>query len=270
MNAFEGTGQNSAVVQLVAAGSGATGVAAGALLGFLVGGPEGAALGGGSGALLQEGIKGAVGHIAVRLSTDMERERVGTCLILAHRLIAERLNAGTPLREPGFFSRRERRAQRQLRSEAEELLEGTFLAARDAYEERKVELLARFYANAAFATNLDPSHLNHILNLAKLLTYRQLVIVGILGSQELSRVRSLDFRGSESLPAATVGVLFELYQMVGLDLIVSADSSYIMGVADINPSLLRLQGNGVHLFQLLRPDEVPTDEQRFFFEAFGV
>ncbi|KQV26432.1 hypothetical protein ASC54_06005 [Yonghaparkia sp. Root332] len=65
-------------------------------------------------------------------------------------------------------------------------------------------------------------------------------------------------------------MLFELYQMVGLDLIVSADSSYIMGVADINPSLLRLQGNGVHLFQLLRPDEVPTDEQRFFFEAFGV
>jgi hypothetical protein len=259
--------ENSAVVRLVASGSGATGVAAGGLLGFLVGGPAGAAVGGATGALLQDGMKGAVGQVAERLTTETERERVGSCLILAHELIAERLNAGQPLKESSFFRRRERRAQKDLRSQAEELLEGTFLAARDAYEERKVEMLARFYANAAFARDLDASHLNHVLSLAKLLTYRQLVIVGILGSRDLSIVRSSDFRGSGSLPAATIGVLFEIYQMVGLDLITSADTSYMLGVADINPSLLRLQGNGAHLYNLLRPEQVPAEDQQFFFDA---
>jgi hypothetical protein len=210
----------------------------------------------------------AVGEVAERLTTRTERERVGSCLVLAHELIAERLNAGQPLRDPGFFRRRERKAQQELRSEAEELLEGTFLAARDAYEERKVEMLARFYANAAFERNLDASHLNHVLNLAKLLTYRQLVIIGIIGSHDLSRVRASDFRGSTSLPAVTIGVLYEVYQMVGLDLIVSKNSSYMMGVGDINPSLLQLQGNGVHLFNLLRPEKVPSEDQRFFYDAF--
>lgn len=193
---------------------------------------------------------------------------MGSCLLLAYELIAQRLNGGEQLREPGFFKRRERRAQQDLRSRPRNYL-GTFLAARDAYEERKIELLARFYSNAAFAHGIDASHLNHILNLAKLLTYRQLVIIGILGKLDRSEVRATDFRGGGSLPAATIGVLFEIYQMVSLDLISSTDSGYILGVADINPSLLQLQGNGAHLFNLLRPDEVPGDEKRFFFEGLA-
>lgn len=261
--------QNALVARLIASGAGATGVAAGGLLGFMVGGPVGAVVGGAAGALLQDGVRAAVGQVAQRLITETERERVGSCLVLAYDLISQRLNNGEPLREAGFFRPREHRRQRVLRSEAEELLEGTFLAARDSYEERKVELLARFYANAAFAADLDASHLNHILNLAKLLTYRQLVIIGVLGSADLSTLRTSDFRGSGSLPPVTVGVLFEIYQMVGLDLVVSANSSYILGVADINPSLLRIQGNGAHLFNLLRPDQVPSEDQRFFFDALA-
>jgi len=218
--------------------------------------------------MLQDGMKAAVGEMAERLTTRTERERVGSCLVLAHELIAERLNGGQPLREPGFFQRRERKAQQDLRSEAEELLEGTFLAARDAYEERKVEMLARFYANAAFDRNLNASHLNHVLNIAKMLTYRQLVIVGIIGSHDLNRVRGKDFRGCGSLPIPTIGVLYEVYQMVGLDLIVSKDSSYMMGVSDINPSQLRLQGIGADLFNLLRPNQVPSEDQQFFYDAF--
>ena len=261
------SGVSSSVTRLVASGAGATGVAAGGLLGFLVGGPPGAVVGGATGALLQDGVKAAVGKVAARLTTQSEQERVGSCLLIAYDLIAQRLSGGEPLREPSFFKRRERKAQQDLRSEAEELLEGTFLAARDAYEERKVELLGRFYANAAFADGIDASHLNHILSLAKLLTYRQLVIIGILGTLDRSTVRSSDFRVAGSLPSATIGVLFETYQMVGLDLISSTDSGYILGVADINPGLLKIQGNGAHLFNLLRPDLVPDEDKTFFFEA---
>ncbi|MGW0162222.1 hypothetical protein ACWDUN_23195 [Mycobacterium sp. NPDC003323] len=238
-------GGTSAVTKLIASGAGATGVAAGGVAGFLVGGPDGAIAGGLTGALLQDGMKAAVGELAERLRTRTERERVGSCLIQAYELIAERLNDGQALRDPGFFKRRQRKDQQELRSEAEELLEGTFLAARDAYEERKVELLARFYANAAFERHVDASHLNHILNLAKWLTYRQLVIIGIVGHSDLSVVRQSDFRDSGSVSNATIGVLYEVYQMVGLELIVARDSSYMMGVADINPAQLQLQGKGL-------------------------
>lgn len=238
-------------------------------MGFVAGSRVGAAIGGANGALLQDGVKSAVTQVAERITTQSERERVGSCLLLAYEMIAQRMNRGEELREPRFFERRERRKQKNLRSEAEELLEGTFLAARDAYEEGKVELLARFYANAVFARDNDSSHLNHILKLAKFLTYRQLETIGILGLLDRSAVRATDYRGGETPSPALIGVLFEIYQMVGLDLINSVDSSYMLGVADINPSMLQLQGNSAHLFNLLRPDQVSEEDRRFFFEALA-
>ena len=107
MNAEVGNEEHaaSAVTRLIASGAGATGVAAGGVAGFLIGGPDGAITGGLTGALLQDGMKAAVGEVAERLTTRTERERVGSCLVLAHELIAERLNAGQPLRDPGFFKR---------------------------------------------------------------------------------------------------------------------------------------------------------------------
>lgn len=267
MTERDGDERTSAVTKLIASGAGATGLAAAGVAGFLVGGPVGAAAGGAVGAMLQDGMKAAVGEVAERLTTRTERERVGSCLVLAHELIAERLNDGQPLRDPGFFQRRERKAHQDLRSEAEELLEGTFLAARDAYEERKVEMLARFYANAAFDKDFDPGQLNHTLNLAKLLTYRQLVILGIIGGGDLRSVRDSDFSNSSSLSISTVGVLYEMYQMVMLDLIIMK-GVLILGVSSINPGQLSLQGTGIALFNLLRPDQVPSEDQRFFYDAF--
>ena len=60
--------------------------------------------------MLQDDMKGAVGEVAERLTIEREGERVGSCLILAYELVAQRLNNGELLREPGFFQRRQRRA----------------------------------------------------------------------------------------------------------------------------------------------------------------
>lgn len=258
----------SAVEKLIASGAGATGIAAGAALGFLIGGPLGAAAGGAAGALLQDGTKEVVGQVANRLITQTEMERVGSCLLVAQELISTRLNGGEPLREASFFQPRIRRKNTRLRSEAAELLEGTFLAARDSYEERKIELLARFYANAVFERHLDAAHLNHLLSLAKGLTYRQLTIAAVLGDGNLATVRSRDFRNEQTLPHPVIGLLFEIYQMIGLDLVVSSTGNYMLGVADINPSQLRLQGDGAHLYNLMHLAAVDEAEKRFFFDMF--
>lgn len=265
---------SSAVRGLVESGAGATGVAAGAILGYLAGGasPEGTVLGGVAGAALQDGMKATAGQVAERLFAETEKERVGGCLVLAHERIVQRLNEGQRLREPRFFERRTRRANKQLRSEAEELLEGTLLAARDAYEERKVELLARFYANVAFDNSLDTGTLLHLLSLAKSLTYRQLVILGIVGLHQLAgmapNVSDSDFRDGGELSLATVGALFEIYEVVTLNLISSKSGAYILGAADINPAGLRIQGAGANLFNLLELHLVPQEDKEFFFEVF--
>jgi hypothetical protein len=261
--------ESTPTTRLVASGAGAVGVGGGAVIGFLAGGPPGAFVGGAAGALLQDGMKSVVGEAAVRFTSQTEQERVGSCLILAHEKIAVRLNDGQPLRDESFFKPRTRRNNDKLRSEAEELLEGTFLAARDAYEERKVALLANFYANIAFTDEVDSSHANHLLTLAKSLTYRQLVILGIIGQlQDRSTVRDADFRHSDNLSALEVGVLYEVYQMVGLDLISSVDGAFMLGLADIKPANLTVMGNGAHLFNLLELHTVGQADRQFYFEAF--
>ncbi|QGH68104.1 hypothetical protein [Pseudactinotalea sp. HY158] len=148
-------------------------------------------------------------------------------------------------------------------------MKSPFLAARKAFEERKVALLANFYTNVVFRNDLDSGHANYILSLMESLTYRQLTGIFIIGSGELSNmVRARDFRGGEALEPLQVGVLFELYQLVRLDLVADSGASYILGVADINPSQLRLQGTGAELFNLMRPLALDFDEYGYFINAF--
>lgn len=261
--------ESSPGIKLAQSGAGATGVAAGALIGFLVGGPVGAVAGGATGALFQDGVKHVVGQVAERFTTQTEQERIGSCLVLAYEQIAERLNEGVPLREESFFRPRQRSQNKKIRSEAEDLLEGTFLASRNAYEERKVELLARFYANIVFQPEIDSAHANYVLALTNNLTYRQLVLMGIIGSRlKLDTVRNGDFREEGRLNPLQVGVMFEIYQLVTLDLVCSVDAAYMLGVADINPANLSLQGTGVQIYNLIRPDMVDAADQQFFFDAF--
>lgn len=78
----------------------------------------------------------------------------------------------------------------------------------------------------------------------------------------------MDFRESGSLRPWAIGVLFEICQMVGLDPISSTESSYLFGVADINPSLLQPQSNGAQQFNLLGLDQI-SEEDKFFFGAMA-
>lgn len=206
-------------------------------------------------------MKAVAGDIAVRFTTQTERSRMGSLYVLAHNQVIQRLNGGEQPRPDSFFKPRERKKAKALRSEADELLEGTFLAARMAYGERKVALLANFYANVVFRDDLDSGHTNYILSLMESLTYRQLMGLFIIGTGQLANaLRAKNFRGEETLDPLQVGVLFELYQLVKLDLVTDSTASYILGVSDINPSQLRLQGTGAELYNLMTPLTLDIDE----------
>lgn len=259
--------------RMLESGAGALGIGVGASAGLLLGGPIGAVAGAAAGALLQDGMKAVAGDVAARFTAETEQERMGSLYLLAQEQIAGRLNGGQPLRSESFFKLRDRKRGKKLRSEADELLEGTFLAARKAYEERKVALLANFYTNIVFRDDIDSGHANYILSLMEQLTYRQLITIFIVGNRQqtagpLSFVRDKDFRGGETLDSLQVGVLYELFQLAKLDLVVDAGSGYILGVADIKPSSLQLQGTGAQLYNLMTPMTLDFDEYGYFLNAF--
>ena len=260
---------DSALARMVTSGAGALGITAGTALGVIIAGPPGAIVGAAIGALLQDGMKAVAGDVAERFTAQTEQERMGSVYVLAQSQIVKRLNEGQQPRSESFFRPRERKRAKKLRSEADELLEGTFLAARTAHEQRKVELLANFYTNIVFRDDLDSSHANYILSLMELLTYRQLVSVLIIGNGSLmNTLRVNDFRGVAGLDPLQVGVLFELYQMVRLDLVADSSASYILGVADINPSKLKLQGTGAELYNLMSPVSLDFEDYGYFINAF--
>lgn len=259
--------------RMLESGAGALVIGVGASAGLLLGGPIGAVAGAAAGALLQDGMKAVAGDVAARFTAETEQERMGSLYLLAQEQIAGRLNGGQPLRSESFFKLRDRKRGKKLRSEADELLEGTFLAARKAYEERKVALLANFYTNIVFRDDIDSGHANYILSLLEPLTYRQLITIFIVGNRQqtagpLSFVRDKDFRGGETLDSLQVGVLYELFQLAKLDLVVDAGSGYILGVADIKPSSLQLQGTGAQLYNLMTPMTLDFDEYGYFLNAF--
>ena len=265
----ENSSADDALAGMIRSGAGALGIAAGATLGTVAAGPPGAIAGAAAGALLQDGMKAVAGDVAARFTAQTEQDRMGALYVLAQNQIVQRLNGGEHPRSESFFRPRERKKTKKLRSEADELLEGAFLTARKAYEERKVALLANFYTNVVFRDDLDTGHANFILSLMESLTYRQLTGIFIIGSGQLtSTVRTRNFRGGETLDPLQVGVLFELYQLVKLDLVADSGASYILGVADINPSQLRLQGTGAELYNLMMPLHLDFDEYGYFVNAF--
>lgn len=262
-------GTDSALAGLAQAGAGALGIGVGTTAGALIGGPVGAVLGGVSGALLQEGMKAVASDVAARFTAKTEQERMGAVYVLAQNQVVQRLNGGQEPRSESFFKPRQRKKAKQLRSEAEELLEGTFLAARKAYEERKVELLANFYTNVVFREDLDSSHANYILTLMESLTYRQLISMACIADTKLlSMVRSRSFRDEGTLNPLQIGVLFELFQLIKLGLVADSSSRYILGVADINPSELKLEGSGAELYNLMTPLTLDFEEYGYFVNAF--
>ena len=79
------------------------GTATGGALGFITGGPGGAALGGASGIVITKGLKEFVNRV---LSTR-EQTRVSATAAFAIETIKSRLDYGGKLREDGFFEEKQ-------------------------------------------------------------------------------------------------------------------------------------------------------------------
>jgi hypothetical protein len=163
----------------------------------------GPVVGTGTGAVLGEILSRVGLEMHDRLLARRQGARAAGALDVARVRVREHMDAGDEPRGDGFFE-----PGPDGRIDAEEVLEGTLLTAANSYEERKVPLVGRLYANLAFDPTVPPAHANFLLRLADRLTYRQLVILAFFaqaqsGECEMALVE-LSSGGSGRLPSPTL------------------------------------------------------------------
>jgi len=70
------------------------------------------------------------------------------------------------------------------RSKTVEVLEGTFLKAREQYEEKKLSYLGYFYAYVAFHAEFEMNRANFLLNVFEKLTYEEFCLLKAISEKE--------------------------------------------------------------------------------------
>lgn len=176
--------------------------------------------------------------------------RVGAAASFAAVSIDATIRSGATPRDDGFFDD----GAGGERPDAEEILEGVLIKARDAYEEKKVPLLGTLYAWIAFHEEISSSYANQLLGLATRLTYRQLVILAV-ASDEAGRahLRQSSYRNDltaiEHLGIEGQGLITEIYDLYQQGLLSDAGGSAWISLPDVTPGQMRVQGAGSMLAQ---------------------
>lgn len=244
-----------------------TGKAAGSLAGCAIesvfAGPGEAAVGAIAGAAIERIVQKAGSGIKKRVLAPSEHKRVGTVYVQAKNIIEQQCAKGAHPRDDGFLDGGE-----EDRSAGEELLEGVLIAAQREHEEKKTIYLARLYANILFHPEISRPMANHLLKISEQLTYRQIVILGTLGSfvvaeQALPELKVLKQTAyTEVSGLENVAIAAEIYDMYRMSILGSSEA--ILDSAEINPCALAIVGYGANLYNLMelhnleQNSELPT------------
>lgn len=241
---------------LVNAGSELAGAAVSGALGFLAGGPTAAALFGASGLVVSKALVYVGNELSSRLLGPREKMRIGATLALAGEEINERIKNGETIRSDDFFSK-----DNVERSKAEELAESTLLKSQREAEEKKVPFLAHFLANMSFSTEISVPLGQQILKAVDSLTYRQLCILRLAA---VNKDTNLNLRATDYREQPTVSR--DLYQLLHecLDLdnraYISFGNTAVLGLLDMNPSTIKVQGLGVDIHNFLQLWKIPDED----------
>jgi len=156
------------------------------------------------------------------------------------------------------------------RSDAEELLEGTLLSASRAYEERKIPLLGRMYASLALTSGITTGYAHFLLKLADRLTYRQLVMIAIIGGANRERLAALDALSANRLTVAIFGLTQELDELDAVGCLGIEGGRYgVASLAEVGDphsflgvplTEIALRDNGHMLFELMELRNVPDSD----------
>jgi hypothetical protein len=228
----------------------------GGAAGFATGGPVGGAVGAGAPAVIRAFVW-AAGEFRERVLGHREAYRVVSVVRLAKAKYEENIAGGAQVRDDDFFLKDEASG----RSSADEIVEGTLLAAQREHEERKVPYYANLIANLPFEPAIDRYTANFLLRTAQELSYRQLCLLTLVAKKDQHVLPST------SAPASGIGweawsVKQELDDLgyAKRELVQAAHHGPGLPTNIGVPADLELQTGGTALYQLMGLVEIPDSD----------
>ena len=244
-----------AIEDLITAGSGIAGAAAAGAVGFLTGGPAGAALAASLGPLISHTLSEVATEIKDRVLGKREEARIGATIAFATKKIQENRDSGKKVRQDDFFA-----IPLGDRAAAEEIFEGVLIAAQREHEEKKLKFFGNLLANIAFHPEIDRPLAEVLISAAEAITYRQIGLLALFGLQETGgfELRKRDYHGCEVDNSLFV-LLLEMYDLYTRGLVNCSGAGLIDPLLLI-PSQMRLQGPGQILFGLMELSELDAED----------
>jgi hypothetical protein len=243
----------TAADKLIAAGSDIAGAVITGAAGLMLAGPEGVVVGGIGGPLITRALRRVAHEVRHRMLGPREEVRIGAVLAFAAARISERLDEGEQVRQDDFFD-----DAPGNRSTAKELTEAVVFAAQREHEEKKLKFQGRLLANIAFRDWIDRAQANLLIRLGSVLSYQQLCLLAILGQTEKYPLRLEDYQASTTMSTNTVAVLQELLDLDARGMVNAG--RVFFGITNIAPGLLKLEGTGATLFELMELKDVDTKD----------
>lgn len=250
----EKKGGEERVRTLITGGAELAGGAIGGALGFLAGGPIGAAGLGAGGVAAGKALMHVGDEIAERMLGPREKVRVGGVLAMAANGIAERIGRGEQIRTDGFFDEGARG-----RSNAQEVAESILLKSQREPEERKLPYIAKLFTNVAFDQNVSAEMAHQLTKTAEQLTYRQLCILRLVDSKNRFGLRAGDYRGQGTFPKSLYQVLYECLDLYVRGL-VNFSGDVAFGPTDVKPGAMTVQALGADLYRLMELDKISDSD----------
>lgn len=158
----------------------------------------------------------------------------------------------------------------QTSGNAYELYHGILNAAKNNYEDKKLEFIGRFYGNIIFASDIEPQLSHFLLSTLKSLNYKQICILSIVGQPEkyLKDLTSIDELAKRQNWYETYIVQNELSNMMLNGLLIPHNEALLTHVGKRHLDKCRLSTIGQLLFAISEFDKVDendlTDLVKFF------
>jgi len=220
---------SSLSLQVAAGGAGAIAGTAG---GLLIAGVPGAFIGGVLGAVVQD--------TALRLSTRLEKRqqaRIGYLALNIAKYSQDFVESGKRIRSDFTENKGSNRQK------AVEIMEGTFLKAREQFEEMKIPHLAYFYSYVAFNEQILLQRVSYLLNLFEKLTYEEFCILRILSEKNKHHLRT-EHNSNVHIDMVLWQEMYELSQSGLVDLNINR-----LGPDAVVPGYLSLTDYGINFVE---------------------
>jgi hypothetical protein len=246
--------KNYLLKNLIDGGSEIASGAVGGALGFLVGGPIGAAAVGAGGVVAAKVLKNIGSEISERLLGPREKIRVGGVLAIAATEIRQRIEQGEKIRDDGFFSEKI-----NGRSDADEAVESILLKSQREPEEKKIIYMGHLVASLAFRQEISVEMAHQISKAAEQLTYRQLCLLKLSTIKDIVKLRKGNYRGQNTCPKELYQILYEYFDLYHRGFI-NFGGEVAFGPTDIEPGNSTVQALGVDLFNLMQLNNIPNED----------